>query len=173
MKGTGNNEARATLYSRIRPTIVSGENGRLAAMSSVLAIGQVDGKAIIPAKWPASSKKTSSSRLNSRRGKNAAQRGTRRLCLLYLSKIATLYATRDQPEITSQMRKSGRWKSLKLNYRTRLMRFTYAATRERTETMRRISFEHIFFIETVLVYNREQDQLENLPVNEIHKDRCR
>lgn len=104
MKGTGNNEARATLYSRIRPIIIGGENERLAAMSSVLAMGQVDGKAIIPVMRPASSKKTSSSRLNSRRGKNAY--------LLLFSKIATLYATRDQPEITSQMRKSGRWKIL-------------------------------------------------------------
>lgn len=145
MKGTGNNEARATLYPRIRPIIVSGENERLAAMSSVLATGQVDEKAIIPAKWSASSRKTSSSRLNWRRGKNAAQRGTRRLYLLHFSKIATLYATRDQPEITSQMRKSGRWKSLKLNYRTRLMRFTYAATCERRKTKRRISFEHIVY----------------------------
>lgn len=36
-------------------------------------------------------------------------------------------------------------KSLKLNYRTRLMRFTYAAaTCERRKTKRRISFERIF-----------------------------
>lgn len=36
-------------------------------------------------------------------------------------------------------------KSLKLNYRTRLTRFTYAVTCERRKTKRRIPFERIFY----------------------------
>lgn len=90
-----NDEARATLYTDIRPIIISGENERLAAMSSVLAVGQVDGKAIIPVKWPASSKRTSSSRLNSRRGKRMQRKEVRGDYTYSISRKLLLYTRLD------------------------------------------------------------------------------